>query len=66
MTPAILLHALTLRNRFTLDSPTWLPLFREAGLQHYFGDYWVVGPQTYGWVCRQRGWPEKGKARALG
>lgn len=66
MTSADLLHALTLRNRFVLHSIADLPLFREAGLEHYHRDIWVVGPNTLNWICRQRGWPQWRVANALG
>lgn len=66
MTPSSLLSALQLRNRFTLESVADLPLFREAGLVRYYGPIWVVGPKTYNWICRQRGWAQWRVANALG
>ncbi len=56
MSPASLLHALTLTNHFTCHAHADRLLFREAGLELYYGSTWVVGPGTFRWICRQRGW----------
>lgn len=52
---ARLLHSLTLTNRFRLRTLKDLPLFKEAGLEPY-GSWWVVGPDTFQWILKERGW----------